>query len=150
VAVTVQRALRLVVDEEYRIVDVSAAAHPVLGHLLGQNVWEHFPRARSLFLPHYEEARGTGESVEFVQFYDGKLLRVSAIPRDRGLAVSWMVLRMVDVSTIETLRQSLRDIVADLAEEERNVSEARTRRQLRIVEGGLGAQLLALSLGAGL
>jgi hypothetical protein len=144
VAVTVQGALRLVVDEEYRIVDVSAAAQPALGHLLGQNVWEHFPRARSLFLPHYEEARGTGESVEFVQFFNGKLVRVSAVPKDRGLAVSWRVLRIVDVSTIETLRHSLCDIVSDLAEEERNVTEAHAGRPLRILEGGL-SQLLGLS-----
>ena len=147
-AVTVGRNLRIVVDRDYRIVDVSQAADPMFGHLLGQNLWEHFPRARSVFLPYYEAARNTGESIEFVQFFDGRLMRVSAVLKDVGLAVSWKVLRMLDTSTIETLRHSLRDVVSDLAEEERKVTEAHVGRSLRILEGGLGTQLLGLSLGA--
>jgi hypothetical protein len=133
VAVTVEGNLRFVLDERYRIVEASPAAQPLVGHLIGETIWEHFPGSRSVFLPYCEEARRTGEKVEFVQFYGGRMMRVTYVPEGLRLVVTWETLGDVDVTTLDALRSSLLEIVAVLAEQD----AARPRRPaLRVVEGG--------------
>jgi hypothetical protein len=136
VAVAVEGNLRVVLDEEYRIVEVSPAAQPILGPLVGETVWDHFPDARAIFLPSCEEARRSRERVEFVAFYEGALVRVQWVPEGLRLAAIWEILGTVDVSTIDALRDSLRDIVSALAEEEGAGPLRKLRPALRVVEGG--------------
>ena len=134
-AVTVEGNLRVVLDEEYRIVEVSLAAEPMLGHLVGETVWDHFPGAREVFLPYCEEARRSRESGEFVAFYEGVLVRVRYVPEGLRLAATWEILGTVDVSSIDALRASLGEIVSALADEE-TVPLGNLRPVLRVVEGG--------------
>ena len=47
-------------------------------------MWDYFPASEPLFNPYYDAARRSGESVEFVQFYDGNVARVRAVPVDEG------------------------------------------------------------------
>jgi PAS domain-containing protein len=133
VAVAVECNLRLVLDEQYRIVDVSPAAEPAFGALLGERFWDHFPTARPVFLPYCEEARRTGEQVEVVKFFEGKLKRVRYSPEGSRLVATWEVLASVDVSSLDTLQESLRNVIAALADEE--PPEDR-RPLLSVVQGG--------------
>ena len=124
--------LRLVFDDEYRVVALSDAAEPLLGHLVGERFWEHFPTARTIFLPYCEQARTSGDEVEVLTFFEGALKRVRYAPDGPNLTATWEVLATVDVSSLDTLQESLREIQSALAE-----SEAGSRRPtLSVVEGG--------------
>jgi hypothetical protein len=136
VAVAVEGDRHIVLDEEYRIVEVGASAAPEFGAFLGRRVWDVFPDSRAVFLPHLEEAHRTGEPVEFVQFFEGTLVRVDAVPENRRLAISRKVLGTVDVSTLESLRNSLLGIVNALADEETAPYGTSLPPLLRLLEGG--------------
>jgi hypothetical protein len=123
----------LVFDEDYRVVALSDAAEPLFAHLLGEPFWDHYPRARTVFLPYCEEALRSGEVVEVVTFFEGTLKRVRYAPDGRYLTATWEVLATIDVSSLDALQQSLRDIAAALSEP--TVAGPR-RPVLSVVEGG--------------
>lgn len=125
----------IVLDEDYRILEVAVSVEHVFGKLLGQNVWELFPGSRAIFSSYLEHAHRTGQPVEFVQFYRGTVVRVEAAPQDGRLHVSWEVLGAVDVSTLESMRTSLGEIVSLLTEEE-GAPQSEPRPPLHVVEGG--------------
>jgi len=108
----------------------------VFGAFLGQNVWELFPGSRAIFSSYLEDAHRTGEPVEFVQFYRGTVVRIEAASQDGRLHVSWKVLGAVDVSTLESMRTSLGDIVSLLTEQEDVSQSEHSRPPLHVVEGG--------------
>jgi PAS fold len=137
VAVTVQQAPFVVLDEDYRIVEVGPLAQATFGPLLGRNVHECFPDAASLYRPYYENARATGEVVEFAQYYDGYVMLIKAEPLENGrLAVTWEILGMLDTMNLDALRLSLGRILAKLEEREKRVRVQRGRESLRLIEGG--------------
>lgn len=125
----------VILDEEYRIVEVGPAAQAGFGPLLGQNVLECFPGSRPLFLPYYEEARRTREVVEFAQFYDGYIMRLRAVPEGSRLTVSWETLGMLDVLTLDGLRMSLQAALQAVTDSEEALRRESVRRSLRVVEG---------------
>lgn len=133
VAVTVDETPFVVLAEDYRIVEVGPAAQAGFGPLLGQNVLDSFPGSRPLFLPYYEQARRTGETVEFTQFYDGYVSRITAVPNGSKLAVFWELLGMLDVLTLDGLRDSLEAIIRTLAGAENTLLKDRVRNSLRVV-----------------
>jgi hypothetical protein len=133
VAVTVDETPFVVLAEDYRIVEVGPAAQAGFGPLLGQNVLDSFPGSRPLFLPYYEQARRTGEIVEFTQFYDGYVSRITAVPNGSKLAVFWELLGMLDVLTLDGLRDSLEAIIRTLAGAENTLLKDRVRNSLRVV-----------------
>ena len=126
----------LVLDEDYAILEVAPSVESAFGDSLGQNVWELFPGSHAIFSSYLEEAHRTGEPVEFVQFFRGRVVRIEAAPQDRGLHVSWEVLGTVDVSTLESMRESLGDIVSVLTEQEGVSDDGAPRRRLRVVGRG--------------
>jgi len=93
VAVAVEQAPFLVLDGDYRIVEVGPAAEATFGPLIGQVVFDCFADATGLYRPYYESARATGEVVEFAQYYDGYVMLIKAEPVEDGrLAVAWEIL----------------------------------------------------------
>ena len=124
----------IVLDEEDRIVDVSDDAEPIFGSLLGESLWERFPAAGAVFAPYCDEARRTGRDVELVEFFEGTLKRVRYSPSGSRVRATWEILAAVDVSSLDTLQESLRAINAALAEVERGVNGQRP--PLRVVHGG--------------
>ena len=135
-AVTVVEVPSVVLDEDYRIVEVGPAAQAGFGPLLGQNVFDCFPGSRSLFRPYYEKARRTGRVVEFAQYYDGYVTHVTVIPAGPRLTVHWETLCILDVLTHDGLRSSLTEAIAALEERETKIRREQTRDSLRVVEGG--------------
>ena len=137
-AVTVERQTPFVVlDEGDTIVGVGSAAASQFGPLVGSVMWDCFPGSEPLFKPYYDTARRTGETVEFVQFYDGTVARIRAVPRDGGLLeLSWELLAQLDTLTlgslVETLGESLELLDDATAEFQRDA----VRRALRVIEGG--------------
>jgi hypothetical protein len=127
VAVTVE-APRVVLDEDYRIVEVGSSAQAAFGPLLGHDLWESFPDSEPLFRPYYEKARRTGEPVEFVQFYRGSVARIRAVPAGCRLALFWQPLARIDPLTLDRLRASV-DRALELVSTE-------TSHGLRLIEGG--------------
>jgi hypothetical protein len=125
----------IVVDDGYRIVEVSLAGVPELADAVGQIAWALFPNARPVFLPYLEEAWHSRDAVLFVQFYKGAAVRVEAVSEEGRLRISWRVLGVVDVSTIDALQNSLLGIV-EVLDQERPPARASLRPTLRIVEGG--------------
>ena len=81
------------------------------------------------------EAWHSRDAVLFVQFYKGAAVRVEAVPEEGRLRISWRVLGVVDVSTIDALQNSLLGIV-EVLDQERPPARASLRPTLRIVEGG--------------
>ena len=126
----------IVLDEDYRILEVAQSVQSVFGDFLGQNVWELFPGSHAIFSSYLGDAHRTGEPVEFVQFYRGTVVRIEAAPQDGRLHVSWEVLGAVDVSTLESMRTSLGDIVSLLTEQEGAPQSEHSRPPLHVVEGG--------------
>ena len=135
-AVTVEQAPSIVLDEEYRIVEANSAAAPSFAQHVGKGVFDCFPGTRCLFCPYYNEARRTGEAVEFVQFYDGYVTHVTVVPRGAQLTVSWETLGILDTWTLDGLRSSIDAALARLEEARHELERKRVRRSLHLVEGG--------------
>jgi PAS domain-containing protein len=136
VAVAVGVDAFLVLDDAYRIVEVSPAAGAVFGSLQGRDVFESFPDSRPLFLPYYEQARRSGEAVEFTQYYGGYVLNLKAVPAASMLTVSWEKLHVLDVHTLEGLRDSLVTMLDILEARDDAQHREAVRRALRVVQGG--------------
>ena len=136
-AVTVEQVPSVILDEDYRIVEVGPAAEATFGPLIGQNVFDCFPDATGLYRPHYENARATGQAVEFAQYYDGYVMLINAEPLEDGrLAVAWEILGMLDTMNLDALRLSLGRILAKLEEYEKRTRMELGRESLRLIEGG--------------
>jgi hypothetical protein len=136
VAVTVTKEPFVVLDEEYRIVEVGPAAEGGFGPLAGENLWECFPGSESLFRPYYDRARRTGAPEEFVQFYNGYVARVRAEPQGDLLAVFWQELHVVDAQTLDTLDASLTRTIELVDDQQAEVLKQATRASLRLIKGG--------------
>lgn len=136
-AVTVQRQTPAVVlDEGDRIVGVGSAAEGQFGPLLGAVVWECFPGSEPLFKPYYDDARRTGRPVEFVQFYDGNVARVTAVPTASGhVELGWELLMHLDTTTLESFRTTLQQAL-ELLEAGSPEPSRESRHGLRVLEGG--------------
>ena len=137
-AVTVEQVPpNLVLDEGYRIVEVGPAAEAGFGPLVGRNLWECFPGAQPLYRPYYERARQTGKPVEFVQFYNGHVGRIRAVPSGGRLALFWEVLCRLDTLTLDGLRASLGEAIAALEECQDQLRREQVRDSLRVIDGGV-------------
>jgi hypothetical protein len=137
VAVAVEHAPYVTLDSGDRIVEVGPLAESQFGPLAGSLLWDCFPGAEPLFKPHYKRARASGETVEFVQFYDGYVARVRASPRDGDeLVLHWEQLARIDATTLEALAASLTAALALLDGEQRDSHRAELRKALRLIEGG--------------
>lgn len=126
----------MVLDAEYRIERVGPAAEAGLGSLEGQDLWEAFPDSKPLFYPYYETAWRTGKPVEFVQFYDGSLARIRAVPSDGRLLLFWEVLSRLDTLTLDGFRTSLASAIELIEQSEARIDREQVRDHLRLVEGG--------------
>ena len=136
-AVTVEQQTPLVVlDEGDRIVGVGPGAESRFGPLVGEILWDCYPGSEPLFRPYYETARETGEVVEFVQFYDGHVTRVRAVPcAEERLALYWDRLAQLDTLTIGGLLESLERSL-DALDAESSSRRDNPRRALRLIRGG--------------
>ena len=136
-AVTVTQAPFVVLDEGDRIVGVGHGAESQFGPLVGCLVWECFPGSEPLFKPYYDAARRSGETVEFVQFYDGNVTRIRAIPgRDGRLDLFWDRLTRLDTLTLGALVRTLEESLQYLDDEHAGLQRGELRKTLRLVEGG--------------
>ena len=135
-AVAVKAIPYVVLDERYRIVEVGRAAEAGLGPLCGRNILECFPGSSPLFLPYLKEAQRTGRVVRFAQYFNGYVAEVKIIPIGTSLRVSWDRLCMLDVLTLDGLRDSLHDALDALQAREDSVRREVVRSSLRVVEGG--------------
>jgi hypothetical protein len=138
VAVTVTQAPFVVLDEGDRIVGVGPDAESQFGPLVGSIMWDCFPGSEPLFKPYYDAARRSGEPVEFVQFYDGNVARIRAVPRADGtLALYWQLLARIDTRTLGGLAHSLDEALGLLADEQVGVDRQALRNSLRVIKGGV-------------
>ena len=135
-AVAVREASVLVLDAEYRIVEVSPALEAGFGLRTGENVLERLPVSRSRFVPYCEHARRAGEAVELVEYCAGSVVQIGVVSDGDRLHVSWRTLGNLDTLTIDGLDASLRTIVETLAGAEDTLRRERLRRSLRLVGGG--------------
>jgi hypothetical protein len=138
VAVTVQRQTPAVVlDEGDRIVGVGPAAESQFGPLVGEVLWDCYPGSEPLFKPYYDTARRTSEPIEFVQFYDGNVSRIVAVPAPAGrLELHWELLMHLDATTLDSFRATLRQALEILDSEGSGAQRDEVRRALRVIEGG--------------
>lgn len=132
-AVTETGSPFVVLADDYRIVEVGPAAEAGLGPFAGRLLWECFPGSEPLFKPYYDEARESGEPVEFVQFYEGAVARIRAVPTGDRLELYWELLLRLDTLTLDGLRSSLAEAVDLLDDREANMLR---RERLRVIEGG--------------
>ena len=132
-AVAVEQAPFLLLDEDYRIVEVDSPAEAAFGPLLGRNVFDCFPDATSLYRPYYEKARATGKVVEFAQYYDGYVMHVGLEPIGSKLVVTWDTLVMLDVLTLDGLKASLHNALSAISTWEDRLTRQRRRQTLRVV-----------------
>jgi len=105
-----------VLGDDDRILHLSQAFHDTRGRRVGHVFWDHLPGAHEVYGPHFEEARETGEPVEALIFYAGRLKRLLAIPGGDGLAVHIENLVELDVTSLATLTRSLEQLDAELAD----------------------------------
>lgn len=103
-----------VLDDDDRVIAVGPkwehADNPFLGHV----VWSRLPGAEPLLRPRFDEARRTGQEVEFTTFYAGRAKHMKLIPAADGLAVHVEQLTALDVRSLVTLAESLERIEAEL------------------------------------
>jgi len=121
----------LVLDDEDRILYVSPAFHDTRGRGVGHVFWDHLPRAREVYGPHFDDARATGRPVEALIFYAGRLKRVLAIPGGDGLAVHIENLVELDVTSLASLMQSLEQLDAVLGDRVSAPPDRRSHGSLR-------------------
>jgi hypothetical protein len=138
VAVTVeQQAAFVVLDDSDRIVGVGRDAESQFRPLVGEIVWECFPGSEPLFKPYYDRARESGEPVDFVQFYDGNVARIRAVPDGEGrLELYWEALARLDTLTLGGLVDSLDRSLELLHDRSVGLDRREARRALRVIEGG--------------
>jgi hypothetical protein len=136
VAVAVETLPHMVLDEDYLIVQLGPEVEAALGPLQGRDLWEAFPDAKPLFHPYYERARDSGQAVEFVQFYNGQLARIRAVPEGATLQLFWETLDRLDTLTLEGLRESLAHAAAVLEDQDAHADQDGARGRLRLIEGG--------------
>lgn len=105
----------IVLDSNDRVIQVGADLRDQLAPFLGHVLWEHIPDAKPLYGPSFDEARRSGSEVEFPAFYRGRAQRLRAVPGGDTLAVHVERLSELDVTTLGTLAESLRQIEAELA-----------------------------------
>jgi hypothetical protein len=120
-----------VVDDDDRVLHVSLEFHDTRGHAVGHVLWDHLPRAREIYEPHFAEARSTGQPVEAVIFYAGRLKRLLVIPGGDGLAVHVANVVELDVTSLGTLTLSLERIVSALADRAFVPRDSRARASLQ-------------------
>jgi hypothetical protein len=137
VAVAVEAIPYVVLDEQYRIVEVSWAAEAGVGPLCGQNLLDCFPGSRPLFLPYLKEAQRTGRVVKFAQYFEGYVAEVKIVPAESTLTVSSERLCMLDVLTLDGLRASLHAVLDTLRAREDALHREVVRSSLRVVKGEL-------------
>ncbi len=135
-AVTVALEPAIVLDEEYRIVEVGESAAGGFGPLAGQNLWECFPGSERLFRPYYDRARRSGQPEEFVQYYNGHVARIRAVPRGDRLAVWWDEVHVIDALTVDELLRSIARTIELLEDEQAGVRKRDARASLRLISGG--------------
>ena len=135
-AVTVMQQPFVMLDPADRIVEVGPHAESQFGPLMGSLIWDAFPGAKALFKPYYDEARATGEPVDFVQFYDGNVVRVIARNDGERLEVSWEPLGRLDTTTLSDLTESLATSLDLLEAEQRLRTRDDARKALRLIQGG--------------
>ncbi len=135
-AVTVEETPQMVLDENYLIVEIGPDVEAGFGPLAGRRVWEAYPGSEALFQPYYERARTSGEPVEFVQFYNGYLTQIRAVPKQGRLQVFWKVLCRLDTLTLDGLAASLVAAIAQVEEGEALLGREQIRGLLTVVEGG--------------
>ena len=136
-AVTVeQQAPFVVLDSADSIVGVGPGAESQFGPLLGSVMWECFPGSEQVFKPYYDEARRTREPVEFVQFHDGNIARVRAVPRTHDrLELYWEVIIRLDTLTLDALIETL-DRALALLDQMPSAYRDGVRKALHLIEGG--------------
>lgn len=125
----------MVLDADYRIVEIGPAFEAGYGHLRDQSLWEVEPEARAIFGPHYEKAWRTGEPVEIVEFFMGRVVRVVAVARAGRLQLTWEVLHRLDILTLEGLQASLQEAIASVEASEGCLTRTRSGRHLHALEG---------------
>ena len=136
-AVTVPKSAFVVLDEGDRIVGVGPGAESQFGPLVGSLLWECFPGSEPLFKPYYNAARRSGAELEFVQFYDGNVARIHAVPQSNGhLDLYWELLTHLDTMTLSGLVQTLDESLEVLDEEHVSARRSALRQNLRLLEGG--------------
>ena len=123
--------LYVVLDDHDRIVSVSPRLRDDLGHWLGHVLWDHVPAAKEICGPCFDEARASGQPVETVVLYSGRVRRLTAIPAADGLAVHGERLAELDVTSLGTLMQSLARIEAVLADRASAQPDSPARASLR-------------------
>jgi hypothetical protein len=106
----------VVLDDDDRLVHVSAPLHDAFGNWLGHVLWDHLPAAREVYGPYFDDARASGEPVVAVVFYAGRVKRLTVIPADDGLAVHIERLETLDLTSLGTLMRSLERIERALAD----------------------------------
>ena len=136
-AVTVLKSPFVVLDEMDRIVGVGPGAESQFGPLVGSLIWDCFPGSEPLFKPYYDAARRSGAELEFVQFYDGSVARIHAVPQSNGhLDLHWELLTHLDTMTLAGLVQTLDESLEVLDEEHVSARRSALRQRLRLIEGG--------------
>lgn len=103
-----------VLDTEDRIVQVSEEYRRSMARFLGHSLWEYMPRAELLFRHRLEEARRTGCEIESTVFYAGGTIDVRVVPCGESLTVYTTRRTELNVRTLGTLVESLRQIQAEL------------------------------------
>ena len=99
-------------------------------------MWDCFPGSEQVFKPYYDEARRTREPVEFVQFHDGNIARVRAVPRtDDRLELYWEVIIRLDTLTLDALIETL-DRALALLDQMPSAYRDGVRKALHLIEGG--------------
>ena len=137
-AVTLEdQAPFVVLDTTDTIVGVGPGAESQFAPLLGLLLWECFPGSKPLFKPYYDEARRTMEPVEFLQFHNGNLARVRAIPRGEDrLELYWEVISRLDTLTLDGLAQTLDESLELLDKSRSSMDRDEVRGALRVIRGG--------------
>ena len=136
-AVAVKASPYVVLDEQFRIVEVGRAAWAGTGPLCGHHLVDCFPGSRPLLLPYLEEAQRTGRVVEFAQYFDGYVADLRIVPNGTTLTVTWERLEILDFLTLDGLRATLGSALDTLRAREDALHREVVRRSLRVVEGDL-------------
>ncbi len=137
-AVTVQKTPFVVLDEDGSNRRGRSLCRSQFGPLVGSLIWDCFPGSEPLFKPYYDAARRSGEELEFVQFYDGNVARIHAVPQSNGHLDLWTGSCSRTSTRLTLTRPSCRRSTSRSSSWTKSTSayaEVALRQNLRLIEG---------------
>ena len=120
-------------NRDWIVLSCTTSAAPWVGAVVNRRLWDAFAPAEAVFRPLYEQAWAAGTYTGRV-FYNGVLVDLHCeTTADDHLVVSFWEVDHLDITSVDSLVESLRRLLASAQEPARHETAPQDRRRLQAV-----------------